>query len=357
MQTTIPPAYYYDNKHFEVEKQLFNESWQFVGFLRDLQEKNAYITTQIAEESVVVRKTPGGLRAFHNVCSHRFSRIMTQDKGKGRFQCPYHGWTYDDEGVPYAIPGVKQFCKMHKENHKLRQFSVDVCGEFVFVNKNTSPSVTLTDYLGALNDVLLRVSHALGQMIDCNTMTIAANWKIVVENTLESYHVHFVHPNSFDTVGITEVAYDYMPPHSSAKMNIELDVSKNKRLANAYASRPWPVDGYIHYLIFPNMTIASALGTSIAIQKITPIAPDKTEFTSYVFATTLDASQTNAIVKAFNLSAVDFNRRVFDEDKSVCEFVQQGIQETHRDVGPLHEDEQRVLNFQQHYMRILEGLK
>ncbi|MDG3443022.1 Rieske 2Fe-2S domain-containing protein [Nitrospirillum amazonense] len=53
---------------------------------------------------VVVQNFQGALKAFRNVCSHRYALIHDQPCGRGLLRCPYHGWVYDAAGVPIGIP-------------------------------------------------------------------------------------------------------------------------------------------------------------------------------------------------------------------------------------------------------------
>jgi hypothetical protein len=55
---------------------------------------------------------------------------------------------------------------------------------------------------------------------------------------------------------------------------------------------------------------------------------------------------------AFEKSLVDFNRKVFDEDKAICEQVQKGVTHTAL-TGMLSQEEERVHAFQNSYMRLL----
>jgi len=89
-----------------------------------------------------------------------------------------------------------------------------------------------------------------------------------------------------------------------------------------------------------------------------PISPCRTRFTSFVFGTKLAECLTppkQNIAQAFYDSVVAFNRKVFDEDKAVIEWVHRGACET-RQTGILSEDEVRVFQFQKDYLRMLDGL-
>jgi phenylpropionate dioxygenase-like ring-hydroxylating dioxygenase large terminal subunit len=203
------------------------------------------------------------------------------------------------------------------------------------------------------------MSSSLGPLIDRNEMTIQANWKILVENTLESYHVDFVHANSFKLLGAKGSNFKFDSPHSSWETSIDEKVQRKlKKVLPVFESRPFSIDGYLHQLVFPNLTIATTNGTSFSIQLFDPISPSETAFTSWVFQTKIDAELTAAqghVVTALNASVKDFNRRVFAEDKEVCEQVQLGTQQTQQ-TGMLSDEELRVAAFQKEYIARLESV-
>ena len=110
MNTLIPPAAYHSPEAFAAEQtKLFQRTWACVGFQRDLQKHNDFISREVGGLSVVVHNFNGELKAFHNVCSHRFNRIHTAPKGNRPLQCAYHGWIYDSAGLPSAIPKRPRF--------------------------------------------------------------------------------------------------------------------------------------------------------------------------------------------------------------------------------------------------------
>ena len=55
----------------------------------------------VGERAVIVRGKDGIVRAFHNVCRHRGSRVVAGDKGhcKSAMVCPFHGWSYNLDGT------------------------------------------------------------------------------------------------------------------------------------------------------------------------------------------------------------------------------------------------------------------
>jgi len=357
MKTLIPPSSYISTAIFEEEqRKIFQRLWHFAGFRGDLAAHNDFITREIGGLSVVVQNFNGELRAFANVCSHRFNRIQTQCKGNRALQCGYHGWIYDEAGLPVGIPKKPRFEGLTSEKIlelRLHAWRVECCGNLVFVCRGGG--APLCDYLGGCYERIAEMTGACGPVIDENVMMIKANWKILVENTLEAYHVGFIHSKTFARLGASEGVFEWHLPHSSWRTSLGASMSRRLEMIDALMeSRPLKIDGYFHQLIFPNVTIATTLGTSFSVQFFEPISPAVTRFTSVVFQTKVGHSDAASapMIEIVNHSARTFNRSVFDEDKEVCEQVQLGSAQTAQ-AGILSDDELRVGEFQKHYMQFM----
>lgn len=362
MNTKIPPYAYVDPEIFRAEQvELFRRQWVFMGLGRDLIAPNDFVTRDIGGVSISVRNCGGTLRAFHNVCSHRFNRIHTSAKGNGPFQCGYHGWLYDENGTPAVIPKRPRFDGLTFEKLcelRLVQWKVERCGDLVFVCGDPE-APQLRSYLGEAFNQIEAISNACGTIIDENIINIGANWKILIENTLESYHVGFIHPATFARLGTTDGEFRTQGVHSSWNTSLGKQfAARIEHLLPLFSSRPVRVNGYHHQLIFPNLTLASTYGTSFSLQLFEPITAAQTKFTSIVFQTKLEMPSTTAVeaLAALCDSARQFNRAVFSEDKEVCENVQKGTSETTKN-GILSDEELRVSMFQSSYLNLMRQIQ
>jgi phenylpropionate dioxygenase-like ring-hydroxylating dioxygenase large terminal subunit len=134
---------------------------------------------------------------------------------------------------------------------------------------------------------------------------------------------------------------------------------KAARVNGLFTSRPFHISGYEHWLLFPNVTVATTFGTSFALQTIVPLSPTRARFTSYVFGTKLAEALTPGkqnLVQALYQQIVAFNRKVFEEDRAIIEWVQRGAAQTVQR-GILSEDELRVYHFQKDYLMMLASSK
>lgn len=358
MTSNIPAQYYFDPAVFEKEKsRLFRKTWSFAAFRSQLQNPNDFVTRTIADTPIVVQNTRGVIKAFLNVCSHRFSIIQQGQSGNRPLVCPYHGWAYDQNGVPSGIPKKPLFTDFSQDElmqMKLREFRVDFCGNLCFVTLDES-GPDLRSYLGDFYAELEQMSLSLGRLIDVNELSIRANWKVIVENTLESYHVTSIHETTFKKLGAQGMDFTFTGFHSSwnAGLHVNRTDPANRKIEDLFADRQYKIDGYKHFIVFPNLLVSSTHGSSYNYSLIEPVSPETTRFTSYVFTATHGESSKKALLAAYEQSLVAFNRQVFDEDRRICEAVQCGVPHTGQR-GVLSLEEERVHAFQQHYISLME---
>lgn len=210
--TLIPDAYVCSEFHALELDRVFGRSWVPVCVMDEVAEPGSYVVVELAGRSLIVcRNRAGELRAHHNVCRHRGTRLCDEDGGTVErfFQCPYHAWAYDLDGVLLGTPlftpeagipadqedafdmsGVSSFDKASYGLHPAR---VDSWGCLVFVClDDEAPS--LADELGDLRERLAGYRLAEQRLLRRVEYDIAANWKLIGENFMEYYHLPWVHP-------------------------------------------------------------------------------------------------------------------------------------------------------------------
>jgi choline monooxygenase len=177
---------------FDLELQtIFKDQWVCAGRLDELRKPGDYTTlTHGTVPILVVKQESGAIEAMLNICSHRMAPVA---KGRGnlrRFICPYHAWAYDLDGSLLAAPRMPDNFK--RSECGLRKLAVETWMGFIYVNPDAS-APSLADTLKPLSELFrpyplprmktMRHSH---EVWECN-------WKIAVENFLESYHFDMVH--------------------------------------------------------------------------------------------------------------------------------------------------------------------
>src|SRR5439155_1238116 len=114
---TLPGTWYTSPQVFQSEKaHIYGHSWQYVGLLQELQKPGDFFTCRVGDVPLVIlRGEAGDLHAFINVCRHRGSELVLQERGNRKsIQCHYHAWTYGLDGALRAAPGSKNepgFCQ------------------------------------------------------------------------------------------------------------------------------------------------------------------------------------------------------------------------------------------------------
>ena len=154
----------------------------------------------------VVRDNDNINRVFHNVCRHRGHKLL-ESSGvlSGVIKCPYHSWIYELNGSLKTTPNIEGRGKHNSVNIDLSKFGlfeiknrtwmgltfVNISGNANSLNIHLKPLINRWSELVGPNglDELSKREHS-----DSTTLTVNANWKLIVENYLESYHLPWVHP-------------------------------------------------------------------------------------------------------------------------------------------------------------------
>jgi phenylpropionate dioxygenase-like ring-hydroxylating dioxygenase large terminal subunit len=357
MEQTLARFYYNSKIVFEKEQKIFAHSWHLACTTYDLPQNNDWLTVRIASEEIFIQRFSEGIKAFSNVCIHRYSRIRSSAHGNGPIVCPYHGWVYKSDGsclqLNRELANENLIKCSETRPKKLTEWQVEIIGPLVFV-KQKKTSRCLCEELEADSPEILKFMSALGEQTSKTTHEFDANWKIAVENTLESYHVQMVHPESFAKVGATGHHFEFMGPNSSWHAVLPSPKPRQKQLLDLLDDRIYQVDGYRHFNFFPFVTLATTGGLTFSVQAIHVISPSKTLFVSWVFGPIVAnlSKEKQYAIQALCAAATEFNQRVFQEDKTICQEVHKGSQ-INCEAGFLMPQESRVAHFQKKYLEIL----
>jgi phenylpropionate dioxygenase-like ring-hydroxylating dioxygenase large terminal subunit len=385
MKPLIAPPQYCDPKRFAEERdRIFLRNWIFAGSLQELPNDQDYRCLELAGISVILQNFGGQIKAFNNVCSHRFARIHSGESGNRPLKCPYHGWIFNEEGLPYAIPRkplISELTPATLCDYRLNRWHVRTLGPLIFIKKESAsgeplPEDDLERQFGDFFEPLNRLVSACGELVENTHHMVNANWKLVVENTLEGYHVDCVHPETIGKLGMaglsksTQAAatqsgsqarpstaepgsYFVFSRQNSAVFS-RLNPAVSDQMDRVYkflANRPQKIAGYWHYYFFPNFVFASTRGESFSLQRVIPIDEKTTLLSSYLFATNGIGQLTKmeqALKKQFYLSAAEFVKAIFAEDAAICQEVQRSIGFAHG-IGVLSDEEERICAFHAAY--------
>ena len=188
----LPPAVYHLDSVFELERdRIFAREWLCLGRADELPETGQYRALElIGEPLVLLRDEAGRLRVFANICRHRMSRLLSGSGKISRIVCPYHAWTYDLDGRLRAAgfmtedPAADGVC--------LPELKTEVWQGFLFTTFD-SEATPLAPRLEALADHIAAYCVADYQAGFQVEETWESNWKILVENFTDAYHLSCVH--------------------------------------------------------------------------------------------------------------------------------------------------------------------
>jgi choline monooxygenase len=196
LASALSARYYRDPEVAELEQtRIFGRSWQLVGHEADLPPAGGYMTTTAGAQPVlVIRDEEGTLRAFRNVCRHRGSRLLSGSGECGKaIRCRYHGWTYRLDGELIGVPEGRSIAGLDKSTLGLFPARIEVMSGLLFVNLDVHAE-PLAEQVVGLPERLARYSLDRLRPSGVWEGTQPSNWKIVVDNYNEGYHVPIAHP-------------------------------------------------------------------------------------------------------------------------------------------------------------------
>lgn len=191
---SLEQKFYTDPEYYKQDlENIFYKDWLFVGHDCELPKTGSYMTVQIgAYPVVIVRDAQGGIRAFHNSCRHRGSRICAAEKGTAaKLVCPYHQWTYELDGRLLFARQVGPDFK--PAEYGLKPVHCETVAGYIYVCvADEAPDFAsfrnlVEPYLAPHNIKDAKVAFE-------SSIIEKGNWKLVWENNRECYHCAANHP-------------------------------------------------------------------------------------------------------------------------------------------------------------------
>jgi phenylpropionate dioxygenase-like ring-hydroxylating dioxygenase large terminal subunit len=203
----LPGWAYFNPELLELEKEeLFRKRWQLACHVNDVPKPGDYTTFDVAgERALIVRDRDGVLRAFHNVCRHRGSRVVAETSGtcKSALICPYHGWAYNLDGTLRGVAQPQSLPPLDPVEWGLKPIEMEIWHGFVFVRFKPSEQPPVAQILARF-DVEI-APYQIETLIPISPInwadSTAVNWKSVRDVDNEGYHVAMAHPGLQDLYG------------------------------------------------------------------------------------------------------------------------------------------------------------
>lgn len=318
-ETLVSPAVL-EREH----RAIFAKCWIYVGHGSEVRAPGDFRSRLVAGRPIIFcRDREGTVRCFLNTCRHRGTLVCTEREGNASsFTCPYHGWSYANDGALISVPGADAY----GPNFQREDFALvppprfESYRDFHFLNLDPA-APALVDYLGRARDYIDLVidqspSGRLEIIAGVQEYDIKANWKLLVENSVDDYHLPSTHAtwlNYMRSAGVTT-----RPPRDSGLLlptrgagkdlgnghlttdnpnfrgrpvaawisiygeNAKEDIAAIRRdlvarLGEARAARV--ADTNRNLVVFPNLVIND--GSSVTVRTFFPTAPGHMQVTAW----------------------------------------------------------------------------
>lgn len=251
----VPAADYVDPERWQREMdRVFRRLPLMLGFTTELREPGSYRSMIVADVPILLtRGEDGVVRSFLNVCRHRGAVVVAEGSGSAsRFTCPYHAWSYDNEGALVGIYKNKDFGKLDKDCNGLTPLPVFERAGLIWGALTPHCPVDFDRFLCGYDEVLeglgLADAHLVGrQVVD------GPGWKVAYDGYLDFYHLPILHRDSFGPEMPSDALYDAYGPHQRVSMPnpglLELE---------SMPEEDWPLEAMVAgvWTIFPHISIA-----------------------------------------------------------------------------------------------------
>nr|DAD45855.1 TPA_asm: hypothetical protein HUJ06_004085 [Nelumbo nucifera] len=320
---TPPSSWYTDPSFLELElDRVFYRGWQAVGVTEQIKNPHDFFTGRLGSiEFVICRDGNGKLHAFHNVCRHHASLLVSGSGQRSCFVCPYHGWTYALNGVllkATRISGLKNFAI---NEFGLIPLKVTTWGPFVLINldKEIQPQqeadskMVENEWLGSCSDILSTNGVDSSLSYVCRReYIIECNWKVFCDNYLDGgYHVPYAHKDLASGLKLESYSTTILEKASIQQCESCVEGGDDFDRLGSKA---------LYAFIYPNFMI-NRYGPWMDTNLVLPLGYRKCQV---IFDYFLESSLKDD--EAFIERSLEESERVQMEDIALCEGVQKGLE-------------------------------
>jgi phenylpropionate dioxygenase-like ring-hydroxylating dioxygenase large terminal subunit len=340
----IPARSYYDEDMYKYETDhILKKNWLIVGRWDEAEKPGDYFTRRMFGESIIIiRNKEGKLRAFINVCRHRWSQLVEDGKGNAKLLvCAYHSWTYDLDGnlrgvAMKALPGLdKKDCNLH-------EIRLEEWQGFIFLNFNPDAE-PLAPTLTGLTAMIDKFGLSEFRMLAAHTYETEWNYKFAFETGYETYHHEGVHKDLLAGSSLHFDAFKFGENWGTVRSNLPIEFP--------HGMPPWlegdPADcdnelGAIIAGIYPHNIMV------ITPHRLMWIHTEHWEMTHN------RATLGVAVAPWAPNQEADFSIKVHDQDKDGCRLLQKGITSQYNKKSYVHPLESQMAHYYQWFANQFE---
>lgn len=304
------------------QKRIFRRCWLYIGHASEIDQPGDFVRRTIAGRPLVfIHGRDGDVRAVYNSCTHRGARVCRQDSGNAKsFQCFYHAWTFNTEGKLVGIPDKEGYAaSIDPAQLSLRQVPrLDSYRDFWFVCFDEHAEA-LTDYLAGAKEYIDLIADqgrdGMRVLPGSHQYACNANWKLMVENSVDGYHGAPLHHTYFAflasqgdddgakalrsadarayDLGNGHAVLDYPAPFPRATARWhpifgedakdEIQSIRDELVQRHGSERAFRMaETCRNLLIYPNLLLLDVAG--LTIRSVWPVRPDYMELTGWALA-------------------------------------------------------------------------
>jgi phenylpropionate dioxygenase-like ring-hydroxylating dioxygenase large terminal subunit len=391
-------------------RTIFAKCWIYVGHGSELKRNGDFHTRKVAGRPVIfARDSKGQVRCHFNTCRHRGALVCTERKGNTRrFNCVYHGWIYNNDGSMARVPGDEAYTAAFDQSSfglkapaRFEQYR-----DFWFMNLDPD-APALVDYLGKATGYIDLVvdqspSGTMEVLSGTQEYDVNANWKLMVENSVDDYHLPSTHSTWLNFMANSGVKVE--PPKDPSLVlpthGLAIDLGNGHFTTDNVNFRGRPVAAWIpiygedakpemaaireelvqrvgperakricdtnrNLVIFPNLVIND--GSSVTIRTFYPEGADKMHVVAWALGPVEESEAARARRLDAFLTFYGPGGFATPDDVEALELVQQGLanyaddrwSEMSRGMGregeQLNSDEHHLRTFWRHWNKMMTG--
>ena len=255
----VPVEHYFDAQRWQREcDRVFQRMPLVLATTSELRQEGDYKALSVMDKPVLICRTADGqIKAFENSCAHRGSQIVATGRGNAkRFVCPYHAWSYDNQGALKHVLCEDDFGEIEKGCNGLVELPCLERAGLIWVTLDSRSKLSIELFLCDYDEVLSHFDLSNWHFFDDRVLR-GPNWKIAYDGYLDFYHIPVLHRNTFGANTPPQAMYYQWGPHQRVSSPETIAAIVGERNEN-----DWPMEALLAgvWTIFPHVSIACFAG-------------------------------------------------------------------------------------------------
>ena len=312
--TTIPSSNYFDPERWQREvDMIFKRVPLLLAMTAEIKEVNTYKAIDVVGMPILISRGADGVaRAFVNMCSHRGAQLVDPGIGTARrFACPYHNWTYNQEGDLVGVFKQDDFGQLDTSCLGLTQLPIAERAGLIWVTLSPDSKLDFDAFFAGYDEMLEFCDF--GSMNHFGTRILAGpNWKISFDGYVDFYHLPILHKNTFGPDMSPDALFHRVGPHQRVT-----GPRGNWAKLEGRPTSEWPdsvLTGGV-WSVFPHGSIAGFEIEGHKIYQVARVFPGATADESVTYLDFIStAPKTDEFIAAANKQIAFLENVVRDED-------------------------------------------